>query len=61
MIVGIGIVSLGILITLIGTQIRTNEWKRLYLRLTAKTEKKSKVTDKPETLHREENGIESDS
>lgn len=61
-IVGIGIVSLGILITFIGTQIDTDEWKNLYSRLTGKTEKKSKVTDNPEeTLEREENGIESDS
>ena len=60
-IVGIGIVSVGILITFIGILIGTNEWRNLYSRLDGKTEKNLKVTDKPETQQREENRIESDS
>lgn len=60
-IVGIGIVSLGILITFIGTLIGTDEGKNLYSRLTGKTEKSLKVTDKIETQQCEENRIESDS
>ncbi|MCE2401220.1 hypothetical protein J4G08_10075 [Candidatus Poribacteria bacterium] len=54
-VVGIGVVSLGILIVFIGTLTRIDEWKNLYSRLIGKTTKNSIVADEPETSQREEN------
>ena len=54
-VVGIGIVSFGILIAVIGTLIHIDDWKKLYSRLIRKRKKDLSVTDETETLQREEN------
>lgn len=54
-VVGIGIVGFGILVALIGTFIRPDEWKNLYLRITRKTDADSTVPEDTETLEGEEN------
>lgn len=54
-VVGIGIVSFGILIAVIGTLFHVDDWKNLYSRLIRKTGKKQSVPDETETLQREEN------
>ena len=53
-VVGIGIISLGILVAFIATLIHIDEWKNLYSRLIGKTTKNSIVADEPETLQHEE-------
>ena len=55
-VVGIGIVSFGILIAVMGTLFQIDDWKNLYSRLIGKTKKDHLVTDETETLQREENG-----
>jgi hypothetical protein len=54
-VVGIGIVSFGILIAVIGRLIHVDDWKNLYSRLIGKTKKDLSGTDETETLQREEN------
>lgn len=54
-VVGIGIVSFGILIAVVGTLFHVDDWKNLYSRLIGKTEKNLSVTDETDTLQREEN------
>lgn len=54
-VVGIGIVSFGILIAVVGTLFHVDDWKNLYSRLIGKTEKNLSGTDETDTLQREEN------